>query len=133
MQEYSKNKDKYNPLTFYELMIEREINPNLAFNNNVFAISGTAIGANQIINNIAQLVEKVGSYTQSTTTTQGDKELMAKAGMLAKSMTGRQPSQTELEALSKLETIVSSPANYAEVKESSKSSERYLGTALSYI
>lgn len=133
MQEYSKNRDKYNPLTFYELMIEREINPNLAFNNNIFAISATAIGSSQIIENITQLVEKVGSYTHTTTTTQGDKELLAKAGMLAKSMTGKQPSQTELEALSRLETIVASPANYTEVKESSKSSEKYLGTALSYI
>lgn len=134
MSEYAKNKDKYNPITFYELMMERNQNPNLAFNNSIFAVSATAIGTNKIIENISQLVDKVGSYTQSITQTYGDKDLEKKAQMLAVSMTGKQPSQTELEALGKLQiAIMNSPSKYNEVKESSKNSEKYLSSALTYI
>ncbi len=133
MSEYAKNKDKYNPLTFYDLMIERNDNPNLAFNNSIFSVSSTAIGTNKIISNISQLVDKVGSYTQTITQTYGDKDLERKAQMLAANITGRQPTQNELEALGKLQTIISSPSSYNEVKESSKNSEKYLNSALTYI
>lgn len=133
MSEYSKNRDKYNPLTVYELLQEREINPNLAFNNSIYTVIDTALGTEKIIDNIAQLVDKVGSFSHTLTSTKGDPQLMNDAQQIASQFTGRKPTKEELEALGKLEQIIKSPADYNEIKEHTKSSGKYISSALGYI
>lgn len=133
MSEYSKNRDKYNPLTVYELLQEREINPNLAFNNSIYSVIDTAFGTEKIIDHIAQLVDKVGSFSHTLTSTKGDPQLMNKAKEIASEFTGRKPTGEELEALGKLEQIMKSPSDYNEVKEHTKSSSKYISSALGYI
>lgn len=133
MSEYSKNRDKYNPLTVYELLQEREINPNLAFNNSIYSVIDTALGTEKIIDNIAQLVDKVGSFSHTLTSTKGDPQLMNDAQQIASQITGRKPTKEELEALGKLEQIMKSPSDYNEIKEHTKSSGKYISSALGYI
>lgn len=133
MSEYSKNRDKYNPLTVYELLQEREINPNLAFNNSIYSVIDTALGTEKIIDSIAQLVDKVGSFSHTLTSTKGDPQLINEAKEIASEFTGRKPTGEELASLGKLEQILKSPADYNEIKEHTKSSGKYISSALGYI
>lgn len=133
MSEYSKNRDKYNPLTVYELLQEREINPNLAFNNSIYSVIDTALGTEKIIDSIAQLVDKVGSFSHTLTSTKGDPQLINEAKEIASEFTGRKPTGEELASLGKLEQILKSPTDYNEIKEHTKSSSKYISSALGYI
>lgn len=58
---------------------------------------------------------------------------MNKAKEIASEFTGRKPTGEELEALGKLEQIMKSPSDYNEVKEHTKSSSKYISSALGYI
>lgn len=114
--QYVKNKGAYNPLTVSDLLIARQYDPSLVNNQSVFAVAGTAIGMEKIVDHIKSLVNSIGT------------EKSTEEGFVTKSqLTGLTGDQLE-----KLKGAINSPTD-VKVKVETLSERGHLNEAFNYI
>lgn len=115
---YAKNKDKIQVLTVADLMNEREKNPNLVGQNQLFNVATNSIGISKIKDEIEALISKLGedTVTNSKYVSSNNK-----------------PTQEEVQALGALNKVIQNPDNYAEIKVSSSGQQRQIEKALKYV
>lgn len=129
LQEYSKKRDKLNPLSVQELMYERQYNPSLTEQNSVFTVADNAIGMNKITDHIKSLVSAL-EYDSSEST-----EIISKERALEyiKSLSGKTPTSEEMKSLSVLNQVLNNPSNYSKVNIKTQTEKNQINKALNYI
>lgn len=128
LQNYSKQHN-YQALTVQELMYERQYNPSLTNQNAVFTVADNAIGVDKIIGHIQDQIKAFGKeeYKNTSIYSKADarKEL---AGMI-----GKEPTDSEMRAMSILNQVISGSSEYSKVTVGTSTERGNLQGALKYI
>lgn len=126
---YASQANRIRPLTVQELLYERQFNPSLAGQNNVFTVADNAIGMKKIATFVKEMISVIGSHSDEKTYTYAK----ADAIKALQQLTGKKPSASEYAALEALTQVANSPTLYSEVTTSNKSSASQLPIALNFI
>lgn len=129
LSEYSMKKDRVKPLSVQELMYERQYNPNLTGQNEIFTVADNAIGMNKITAHIKELVSALGKESVE------NNQIFSKtdASEYIKNMGGKAPTQDQLKSLSVLSKVLNGSSEYSQVDTKSESEKTQLTKALNYI
>lgn len=125
---YAKNKDRIQVLTVADLMNEREKNPNLVGQNQLFNVATNSIGISKIKDEMEALISKLGedTFTDSNYFSKEDAKKY-------KASLGEQPTQEELKSLNILNKVIQSPGDYSEITTSNTGQQRQIEKALKYL
>lgn len=122
LNDYAKNRDKYQALTVAELMREREYNPQLAGQNSVFDVANNAIGLNEIKTGITTTIKALGTETTKNSQYESTEQLQKQI----QASTGKMPTPDEAKALKGM-------SEYYKVDQESSSQLNHLDNAVSFI
>lgn len=128
--EYSKNRDKYNPLTVSELLRARRLDPNLVNNDAIFQVGETAYGTNGILKKVEDIIKIVSEDTFKTERHYSKDTLEKQLGALKAE---RVPTEEQKNSIAKLQSMLSTPGEQYKVVDSSKSKDRYKQVAYDYL
>lgn len=135
MKKVLENTDKYNLLSVRDLLNERQINPNLAFDQNIFNITGNAVSSKHIIDKVMDLFDTLSQYSEKSERTYSKEDLKKKYNLelelIAKS--GKKPTEEERSAISSIFEKLNTPGEFVkeEVEQSRKGKD--LNLAINYI
>jgi len=121
-QDAAKNGTKV--LTLSELLNDRQINPNLIYNQSVFQVANQSIGVKRIQEHVHSLISEINTYANKTEKHISKEQLVKDLS----SKFGRAPSQSELDSLG-----VIAGGDQFKIVESIKTKEKAVPTALNYI
>jgi len=122
-------------LSVAELLEERNSNPILTGNNNIFNVANNSIGVEKISAYANKIVSALGNETLKNENIYDrnalENELRALSTEIQSS--GRTPSQEELKGFSILETLRNSPSRYNEIISESSTERNHALKAVKYI
>lgn len=125
LQEYAARGKTSRLLTVSELMNERQYNPQLAEQNQLFTVAENAIGMEKINKNIKTMIDALG--TEQTT----EDKYVSKEQLAA--ITGQKPTNDQVESLSNLKQMLDKSEGYLKVTTASSSERKHIDKALNYI
>lgn len=128
LDSFTKNPE-YKPLTVAELYLERELNPQLTNQNQVFNVGNNSVGLSKITEHIKGLIAAFGTEEISETKTYSKSQVLQQLGAL----TGKKPTAEEAEGVKKLLEISQTPGDYVKVLQENSSERRYANKAAKYI
>lgn len=134
--QYKKNPEKYKRLlSVADLLLERQRNPNLAFNTRVFNIVKESVATQSVLDKVKSLYESIGEYTQNTDRHytkeeikklyESEKDLLTKAG--------RKPTAQELKSFKILSEALETPGEFLQINIKEKEKAKDLNSAFNYI
>lgn len=129
VDDYKENSEKYSVLSVAGLMNERQYNPKLAEQNNVFNVANTSIGLNKIISNVKELILSLGSEKSEQSRTMS----RSKAAEYLMTNKTREPNQVEKEGLDILKQVAESEFSHSQVSSVFETQKNHINSALSYI
>lgn len=129
LAEYSKKKDKIRPLSVQELLYERQYNPSLTEQNNVFTVADNAIGLNKITDHIKGMISALGTESNESN------EIYSKGqvSQYMDSFKGKTPTADELNSLKILNQVLSSPTELSKITTEISTEKNHIKQALNYI
>lgn len=129
LNDYSAHKDSIRLLTVAELMSERQQNPTLSWNNEIFNIANNSIGLSQITDRIKGLVGAIGKDESEETKFYSKDQV----SQYLKSINTANPSESEKQAIKTLSKVMESPGEYTQITEKVSSEKHQINKALDYI
>lgn len=131
---YTKNPKKYGGLlTVSDLLLERQRNNGLAFDTKIFNIATASIGMEKVVDYVSTLVKNIGMDTREFTDTYSKQQLLEKQKQTLSQLTGKVPSNSEIQALHSLQEAFDTPGDYTEIYTKIATGEGKFGTAMNYI
>lgn len=127
--DYQTLSKKMNLLSVQELMYERQNNPTLSGQNQLFTVADNAIGINKITQQISDLISAFGTETTEQSNVFAKKEA-EKAFM---QMTGKEPSEQDIKSMQLLNSVINSPSNYSKVKIKNSTERAHFDKAVKYL
>ena len=125
LQEYAASGRNERLLTVSELMNERQYNPQLSGQNQIFTVAENAIGMEKINKNIKSMIDSLG--TEKTT----EDKYVSKEQLAA--ITGQKPTNDQVESLSNLKQMLDKSEGYLKVTTATSSERKHIDKALNYI
>lgn len=130
-QEYIKHGDKYNVLTVADLMNARQFDPSLAYNDKLFVVGENAIGMNNIVSTIKELISSLGTETSKEENYYSKKNLERE---IAAKFGTRPPTPQEKKSMEELYSkLTSTPGEFFKVTQETKSERNKIELAFDYI
>lgn len=130
INEYNKNRDKYNPLTVAELLRARQYDPRLVNNDAIFQVGETAYGTNEILKKVENIIKLVAE--DSTKTEQHySKEDLTK--QLAALQAIKVPTEEQKNSIVKLQSMLTTPGEQYKVVQDYSSKKGYALKTMDYI
>ena len=118
-------------LTVSELMKERQYNPQLANQNQIFSVANNAVGIDKIKDDITKAISSLGFESSTSETVHSKEWAQQRASMIQQS--GRKPTAAEQESLDTLKQLIESPDTQINVTMSSKTQRNHIDKAINYI
>lgn len=133
--DFKKNSGKFRALSVAELLEERNSNPMLVGNNNIFNVANNSIGVEKISAYANKIVSALGKETLKNENIYDRDVLENNLRALSTEIqsSGRTPSQEELKGFSVLETLRNSPSRYNEIISESSTERNHALKAVKYI
>lgn len=133
--DFKKNKGEFRALSVAELLEERNSNPILTGNNNIFNVANNSIGVEKISAYASKIVSALGTETLKNENIYDRDALENNLRALSTEIqsSGRTPSQEELKGFSVLETLRNSPSRYNEIISESSTEKNHALKAVKYI
>lgn len=126
---YLKNKDKVQILTNTELLMERQMNPQLTNQFGIINVAGSSIGMNKITDHISAIISKFGQETTNNTRAYSKDQVLSELGKA----TGKKPTAEEARGIETLMSIASTPGDYYKVTQNNSSERRQAMKGAAYI
>jgi hypothetical protein len=130
LAEYSKGRDKYNPLTVSELLRARQYDPKLVNNDSVFQVGETANGVGQIMKKVDEIIKLVGTDLTKNEQHISRSSLMAQLQELG---AAKMPSQEQATKMAELKQILSTPGDQFKLTHEQSSKQGYGTVAFDYL
>lgn len=121
------------PLTVAELLGERNNNPQLAGQNSVFEVANNSISIDEIIKFSKAIIMDLGT---ESTKSEGPKSVQEAAKSLQElgiNLNGRMPTNSEINSMGILKSIVENPTKYASVSEEVSTQKNHIDKAYNLI
>lgn len=127
------SKGNYKLLTVAELMYERQMNPQLAFQNGVFNVADNAVGIDKIKDEIKGTIAALGKEDISETSVHTKEWARDQKLSILQSLSGKVPTPDEQNAIDSLQRAIDSPDTQVNLTKKTSSERNHLDKALNYI
>ena len=135
ISDYKKNQSKLRALSVAELLEERNSNPLLTGQNNIFNVANNSIGIDKISEYAQKIVKALGTETTKSENVYDSSRLNSELKAISAEIQskGRTPSAEELKGFAILDTLKDSPSRYNEVLSESSTQRNHALKAVKYI
>lgn len=135
ISDYKKNQSKLRALSVAELLEERNSNPLLTGQNNIFNVANNSIGIDKISEYAQKIVKALGTETTKSENVYDSSRLSSELKAISAEIQskGRTPSAEELKGFAILDTLKDSPSRYNEVLSESSTQRNHALKAVKYI
>ena len=132
--DYKKYKDKYQALSVADLLNERQNNPLLIGQNNLFNVANNSIGMDKISQYAQKIVAALGKETMSSEKIyEKDAAVRDLQQIGLQIQAGKTPTSEEMKGFEILRNVANSPSKYSEVLTQSSSERNHALKAVKYI
>lgn len=135
LSEYKKNTGKVRALSVAELLGERNSNPLLVGQNNIFNVANNSVGISKISDYAQKVVKALGTETTKEERIYDRDDLRAKMQALGAEIqaSGKNPTTEEVKGFAILTSLQDSPSRYNEVMSETKTARNHALKAVKYI
>lgn len=134
LEAYSRKSDKLQILSVADLLNERERNPKLVGQNNIFNVANNSIGIKNISDYAQKIVASLGKESQSNEKIYDKGVAQEMRNQMAESIgNDRAPNNEEAKGFGILDSVINSPSRYNEIMVESSSERNHAMKAVNYI